>query len=64
MLLNKTLLIIKNKVVDIPLIVKHIKDGRYMDDAFRLYNDSIGHGSFGRFKLTKLEFEEMWRYLK
>lgn len=64
MLLNKTLVIIKNKVVDIPLIVKHIKDGRYIDDAFRLYNDAVGHGSFGRSKLTKCEFENMWGYLK
>lgn len=64
MLLNQTLVIIKKKIVDIPLIVKYIQDNKRIDDAFKLYNDAIGHRSFGRFKLTKPEFEEMWRYLK
>lgn len=64
MLLNKTLIIIKQKIVDIPLINKYIQDKQIKKNALRMYNDAIGHGSFGRFKLTKPEFEEIWEFLK
>jgi len=64
MLLNKTLLIIKQKVVDIPLIHKYIQNKFTKKDALRMYNDTVGHKSFGRHKLTLIEFDNMWEYLK
>ena len=64
MLLNRTLITIKKKVVDIPLIVKYIMEGRYIDDAFRMYNDAIRHGTFRRLKITLSEFKDIWEYLK
>ena len=64
MLLNRLLIILKFKVVDIPLINKYINEGRSRKDAQRMYNDAVNHGSFGRQKLNEKDFLEIWNYLK
>ena len=64
MLLNRILIILKFKVVDIPLIIKYINEGKSYKQAMLLYNDAVRHGTFGRSKLNEKDFNEVWSYLK
>ena len=64
MLLNQILIIIKKRIVDIPLVAKYIKENRSQQEALSLYNKTVSRYSFGRSKLTEYEFNEVWRYLK
>lgn len=64
MLLNRLLVILKFKVVDIPLIKKYIKEGRSQQEALRMYNDVVNHNTYGRLKLNDKDFSEIWEYLK
>lgn len=64
MLLNPLLILIKRKVVDIPLINKYIKEGRTIEDGLRMYNDVVGHNSYGRQKLSMKDLKLVWEYLK
>ena len=64
MLLNRLLVILKYKVVDIPLIKKYIREGRTQQEALRMYNDVVNHNTYGRLKMNHKDFNEVWEYLQ